>query len=53
MKVLKSVFLVIGLLVVIGAAVMAGVVTGIHLPILSNSKMGIPINCDSDDIIVR
>jgi hypothetical protein len=34
MKVLKNVFLVIGLLVVIGAAVMAGVVAGIHLPVL-------------------
>jgi hypothetical protein len=34
MKVLKNVFLVVGLLVVIGAGVMAGIVTGIHLPVL-------------------
>ena len=34
MKVLKNAFLVIGLLVVIGAGVMAGIVTGIHLPVL-------------------
>jgi len=34
MKVLKNAFLVIGLLVVIGAGVMAGVVAGIYLPVL-------------------
>ena len=34
MKVLKNAFLVIGLLVVIGAGVMAGVVAGIYMPVL-------------------
>jgi hypothetical protein len=34
MKVLKNLFLVLGLLVVIGAAVTAGIVMGIYLPVL-------------------
>jgi len=34
MKVLKNLFLVLGLLVVIGAAVTAGIVIGIYLPVL-------------------